>query len=72
MPEFVDSREILARIRAKRAKQNGTGQRSGKQLIVHRASDITPVAVDWLWPGRLAIGKTTLVGGDPALRREGI
>jgi hypothetical protein len=47
-----------------------TSEQSGKRLVVHRASDITPVAVDWLWPGRIAIGKTTLVGGDPGLGKS--
>jgi putative DNA primase/helicase len=45
-------------------------EQSGKRLVVHRAADITPVAVDWLWPGRIAIGKTTLVGGDPGLGKS--
>jgi hypothetical protein len=43
---------------------------NGKQLVVQRASDITPEAVDWLWSGRLAAGKTTLVGGDPGLGKS--
>lgn len=47
-----------------------TGEQGGKRLVVHRASDITPVAVDWLWPGRIAIGKTTLIGGDPGLGKS--
>ena len=28
-------------------------------------SGVEPVPVDWLWPGYLAIGKLTLLGGDP-------
>jgi putative DNA primase/helicase len=47
-----------------------TGEQGGKRLVVHRASEITPVAVDWLWPGRIATGKTTLVGGDPGLGKS--
>ena len=63
----------------KRDKQKGNGaagpgaaptREQGKRLVVHRASDIIPVAVDWLWPGRLAIGKTTLIGGDPGLSKS--
>jgi putative DNA primase/helicase len=46
-------------------KQDGS-----KRLVVHRASEITPVPVEWLWPGRLAIGKTTLLGGDPGLGKS--
>lgn len=33
------------------------------QLV--RLSDIAPQPVDWLWPGRIAIGKLTLLVGDP-------
>ncbi len=35
-----------------------------KQLGV-RASQIQRENVDWLWPGRLAIGKITILDGDP-------
>ena len=41
-----------------------------KRLVVHRASEITPVPVEWLWPGRIAIGKMTLIGGDPGLGKS--
>jgi AAA domain/Primase C terminal 2 (PriCT-2)/RepB DNA-primase N-terminal domain len=42
----------------------------GKQLVVYDASAVTPAPVEWLWPGRLAIGKTTLIGGDPGLGKS--
>jgi RecA-family ATPase len=38
--------------------------------VVQAASDIFPTPVDWLWPGRIAIGKTTLIGGDPGLGKS--
>src|SRR5262245_45412641 len=41
-----------------------------KQLVVHEASAVDPAPVKWLWPGRLAIGKTTLIGGDPGLGKS--
>jgi hypothetical protein len=41
-----------------------------KRLVVHRASEIAPVPVEWLWPERIAIGKTTLIGGDPGLGKS--
>jgi putative DNA primase/helicase len=43
---------------------------SGKRLVVQRASDIQPEAVDWLWRGRIAVGKSTLIGGDPGLGKS--
>jgi hypothetical protein len=70
--------DLKERDRPDRPKGNGaanpsaapTSEQGGKRLVVHRASDITPIAVDWLWPGRIAIGKTTLVGGDPGLGKS--
>jgi putative DNA primase/helicase len=52
---------------APQRKQDGI---ASKRLVVQTASDITPVAVNWLWPGRLARGKTTLIGGDPGLGKS--
>ena len=39
-------------------------------LIVRRASDITLEPVQWLWPGRVAVGKLTLIAGDPGLGKS--
>ena len=47
-------------------KPNG-GARS---LIIHRASDIEIEPVEWLWPGRIAIGKQTLVAGEAGLGKS--
>lgn len=33
-------------------------------------ADVEPQAVDWLWPGRVAIGKLTLLAGDPGLGKS--
>jgi hypothetical protein len=42
----------------------------GKHLVVYDASAVEPKAVEWLWPGRVAIGKPTLLGGDPGLGKS--
>jgi len=34
------------------------------------AADIVPRPVRWLWPGRIAIGKLTLIVGDPGLGKS--
>jgi hypothetical protein len=34
------------------------------------AADVAPQPVTWLWPGRLAIGKVTLLAGDPGLGKS--
>lgn len=33
--------------------------------VVKRMSEIRPRGIDWLWPGRLALGKLSLIVGDP-------
>jgi hypothetical protein len=38
--------------------------------IVVRLSDIEPRPVQWLWPGRIALGKLTLLAGDPGLGKS--
>src|SRR5262245_51301686 len=40
---------------------------TGKQLVVHEADKVDPESIEWIWPGRIAVGKTTLIGGDPGL-----
>ncbi|MDR3416168.1 MAG: AAA family ATPase [Nevskia sp.] len=40
------------------------------QLATLCAADVSPAAVRWLWPGRIAIGKLTLIAGDPGLGKS--
>ena len=35
-------------------------------LVIINAEDITPRAVEWLWPGKFALGKLVLLGGVPS------
>lgn len=35
-----------------------------------RLSDVEGSAVEWLWPGRVALGKLTLLAGDPGLGKS--
>jgi len=35
-----------------------------------RVSDVEPEQVEWLWPGRLALGKICVLDGDPALGKS--
>jgi putative DNA primase/helicase len=41
-------------------------------LVSRRAVDITPEAIEWLWSGRVAIGKQTLVAGEAGLGKSQI
>jgi hypothetical protein len=42
----------------------------GRHLISHRASDIQPERLEWVWPGRIARGKVALLGGPPGLGKS--
>ncbi|HEY4232875.1 MAG TPA: AAA family ATPase, partial [Lacipirellulaceae bacterium] len=37
---------------------------------VRRAADVSAQPVQWLWPGRIPIGKVTLLVGDPGLGKS--
>ena len=45
-------------------------QKEVSELIICRASDIAPEANSWLWSGRIAIGKQTLIAGEPGLGKS--
>jgi putative DNA primase/helicase len=46
-------------------------ERSGiRELVICRASEIKPEPISWLWPGRIAIGKQTLIAGEPGLGKS--
>jgi putative DNA primase/helicase len=38
--------------------------------VIVRLSDVRPESVAWLWPGRIALGKLTLIAGDPGLGKS--
>jgi putative DNA primase/helicase len=40
------------------------------ELVICRASEITPEAISWLWGGRIALGKQTLIAGEPGLGKS--
>jgi putative DNA primase/helicase len=39
-------------------------------MHLQRVSELTPEAYAWLWPGRLALGKLTMLDGDPGLGKS--
>lgn len=43
---------------------------AGPSLLLTRASDVTPIPIDWLWPGRIALGKLSIIAGDPGLGKS--
>jgi putative DNA primase/helicase len=42
------------------------------ELVMQCMADIQPEKIKWLWPGRIAIGKQTLIGGEPGLGKSQI
>ena len=48
---------------------HGTGD-SQYKLDMRCMADIEPEKIDWLWPGRIATGKQTLIGGEPGLGKS--
>jgi hypothetical protein len=43
---------------------------SRPDLRFFRAADVPKRTVEWLWPGRIAVGKVTLLVGDPGLGKS--
>lgn len=48
----------------------GRGQPAKGKAIVSCFADIQPEPISWLWEGRIALGKLTLVAGDPGLGKN--
>lgn len=40
------------------------------RLVLTTLAEVTPKAVDWVWPGRLARGKTTMLAGNVGLGKS--
>lgn len=43
---------------------------SAEVLVVHRVSDVQSEPIRWLWHPRIALGKLTLIAGDPGLGKS--
>jgi hypothetical protein len=42
----------------------------GPQPVTVCLADVTPEPLQWLWPGRVPLGKLTLIAGDPGLGKS--
>ena len=38
--------------------------------VIRRMSEVQPIPLEWLWPGRFPLGKISLVAGDPGLGKS--
>lgn len=47
----------------------GGGSKRAEAILV-RLSDVQPVPIEWLWPGRFPLGKPSLLVGDPGLGKS--
>ncbi len=52
-----------------RPKGKASKQRIGEPVLL-RLSDVEPEPIEWVWPGRIAIGKLTLFAGDPGIGKS--
>jgi putative DNA primase/helicase len=66
----VERKMSREEVRRRIALVKTDNQPSGPKLIVQCAADITPEPVEWLWPGRIAIGKQTLLAGEAGLGKS--
>jgi AAA domain len=41
-----------------------------RSLVVRRASDIAPEAIEWIWRNRIALSKLWLIAGEPGLGKS--
>jgi len=44
----------------------------GRRAKVVRLADVEPERVEWLWPGRIPLGKLTVLDGDPGVGKSTI
>jgi len=47
-----------------------TPNTTGRRALITRIPMFSPVPVNWLWPGRFALGKLSLIAGDPGLGKS--
>lgn len=76
--ECVESETIRAGIEAladaapewQPASLNNRDETGKAEPITVRLSDVKPEPLRWLWPGRIALGKLTMIAGDPGLGKS--
>lgn len=44
--------------------------KGGRKLVVVNLADVQPRPVEWLWPGRVPLGKLTVIAGEPGLGKS--
>jgi putative DNA primase/helicase len=52
------------------AKATPTAMPTKPEAIIRRLTNVDRELLDWLWPGRIPLGKLTLLAGDPGLGKS--
>ena len=60
----------MVALAAKHAQKAQATQASSGKLLLEGYSEIKPANVDWLWQDRIALGKLTIISGDPGLGKS--
>ena len=66
-PSIVDAPPIAGEAPAAAAPPYPAAERA---LVIARACDIEMRSLEWLWPGRCALGKLSLMAGEPGLGKS--
>jgi AAA domain/RepB DNA-primase N-terminal domain/Primase C terminal 1 (PriCT-1) len=45
-------------------------EKQSADTVIRCLAEVTPTPIAWLWPGRIALGKVTLIVGDPGLGKS--
>ncbi len=72
-PEWATDFNDLARLSGPKAvalQINTAAEPDGETLEIIELADVVPEPVRWLWPGRFALGKLSLVAGYPGLGKS--
>ena len=64
--DFDDVRQAAGLDEVRRQFAHNTSKPRLHDLVVVELKDVTPRAVEWLWPGKFALGKLVLLGGVPS------
>jgi hypothetical protein len=43
---------------------------TGDELVIHTVASVAAVPLRWLWPNRFALGKVSIIAGDPGLGKS--
>lgn len=61
---------VLAMSKAEAREALGEPEPVRPHLQTMCFADIAPEKIDWLWPGQIALGKLTVIAGDPGLGKS--